>query len=278
VSIPPPPHDTPSDTATADSTPAAEGSALRSPAAHLRFWLVVIGGLVLDLWSKHWAFHAIGQNNSWELIPNVLEFHITLNAGALFGLGQGQTTLFVIASFLALGLVLWMFSQCPARRWFMQIALGAILAGALGNMYDRVNVRLVKFLPDPSRPVVVYCEPELSDDGRVLTLREYPPTPESAVFTLPAGAVDGLGEEHGYVRDFIKISQKWFGGRDVWPWVFNVADMLLVGGVCVLAFRLLRDGRGVEAPADGVDSDVSDVAAGDTRAAEPAARESGGEA
>jgi len=52
------------------------------------------------------------------------------------------------------------------------------------------------------------------------------------------------------VRDFIKISQKWFGGRDLWPWVFNVADMLLVGGVAVLAVRLLFERRsGPAAPA-----------------------------
>ena len=43
------------------------------------------------------------------------------------------------------------------------------------------------------------------------------------------------------MRDFIKIPTRWLGGHDLWPWIFNVADMLLVGGVAILAVRLLRD-------------------------------------
>ncbi|MGE0481700.1 MAG: hypothetical protein AB7Q17_14635, partial [Phycisphaerae bacterium] len=40
--------------------------------------------------------------------------------------------------------------------------------------------------------------------------------------------------------DFIKIDTTVYG-RELWPWVFNVADMLLVGGVAILAIQLLRE-------------------------------------
>ncbi len=220
---------------------AVEAPALRDRPSHLRFWGVVVLGLGLDLWSKHWAFQALGQGGGRILIPNVLEFHTTLNAGALFGLGKGQTSLFVLASLLALTLVLWMFAQCPRRRWLTQIALGAILAGALGNMYDRVFVQLHGF-PDPTAPGGgrYYIQDETSS-GDWIVLREYPPSERSQVLRFSPD--EKLGPPVGHVRDFIKISQKWFGGRDVWPWVFNVADMLLVGGVGILAVRLLRDRR-----------------------------------
>ena len=222
----------------------SERVALAVPAAHLRFWLTVVLGLGLDLWSKHWAFHTLRQGGARTLIPNVLEFHTTMNPGALFGFGAGRTGLFVIASLLALALVLWMFAQCPARRWFTQIALAAILAGALGNMYDRVFVRLVPLaVGGASGPPVLFCERVDSADGARITLTEYPPTEASFARELPSAAAAKLPPEAGYVRDFIKISQKWFGGRDVWPWVFNVADMLLVGGVGILAIRLLTDHR-----------------------------------
>lgn len=203
---------------------------------------MVAGALALDLWSKHWAFDTLGQGGQRVLIDKVLEFHTTLNPGALFGLGRGQTTLFVIASALALVLVLWMFAQCPARRWFTQIALAAILAGALGNMYDRIFVQLVRYpLYGADNRVAVYCVRSESDDGRHIFLREFPPTDASLKATLPAALSERIEAPVGYVRDFIKVSQKWFGGRDLWPWVFNVADMLLVGGVGVLAIRMLRD-------------------------------------
>lgn len=203
--------------------------------------MLVVGGLALDLWSKHWAFHTLRQGGARVLIPNVLEFHTTMNPGALFGIGAGMTSVFVVASILAIALVVWMFSQTPRARWLTQIALGAILAGALGNLYDRVTVRLVPTVMPGN--AVVYCEQSYSPDGARVILREYPVTAASRVQELPREFEGRLRSEHGYVRDFIKISKKWFGGRDVWPWVFNVADMLLVGGVCTLALRMLTERR-----------------------------------
>jgi signal peptidase II len=237
------------------ANPPSEPSAICDLGAQLRFWCVVAAGLAIDLWSKYWSFHTLGQGGRRVLIPSVLEFHTTLNPGALFGLGKGQTTLFVIASLLALGLVLWMFAQCPSRRWLTQIALGAILAGALGNMYDRVFVRLVphEFHTESGR-VLTFCT--LEHDGEWLVLREYPPLPTSRAARIPVAAVEKQPAPVGYVRDFIKISQKWFGGRDVWPWVFNVADMLLVGGVGILAVRMLRERRSEEA-AGGAELDAA---------------------
>jgi len=190
-------------------------------------------GLAIDLWSKNWAFHTLGQHGRRVLIPRVLELQTMLNPGALFGIGSGRTTLFLLASLFALGLVVWMFAQSSPRRWFLQIALGAILAGALGNMYDRLTVRLIL---DRSRGL--YLVPLERDAAGRYVLAEYPPEPHGVRVVS-----DELPPRAGYVRDFIKIPTKIFGKQDLWPWVFNVADMLLVGGVGVLALYLWRDRR-----------------------------------
>lgn len=225
-----------------------EPSALRSASAHVRFWLVAAGGLALDLWSKYEAFHLLRQGGSYRLIPGVLEFHTTMNPGAVFGIGAGQTHLFLGASVLALLVVLWMFAQSPARRWGLHLALGAILAGALGNMYDRINIRLVPYaMPTAAGMYRVYCEPRISDDGAWIELYEYPPHAGQRPIRIAREGAGDVPEAVGCVRDFIKISQTWFGGRDVWPWVFNVADMLLVCGVGVLAIRMLFE-RPPQAP------------------------------
>lgn len=222
--------------------------AMRNVASHGRFWCVVVFGVGLDLWSKHWAFHTLGQNACRTVISGVLELRTTLNPGALFGIGRGQTTLFVIASILALVLVLWMFAQCPARRWFTQIALGAILAGALGNLYDRAFVRLVQLRGADGQ--IIYCVMSHSADGESIVLRAYPPTDDSLAREIPLADTAESARPVGCVRDFIKIPTRWFGEREAWPWVFNVADMLLVGGVGILAIRLLRDRRARVAPAE----------------------------
>lgn len=177
-----------------------------------------------------------------------------MNPGALFGIGKGHTEVFLIASALALLLVLWMFAQSDRRSWLMHVALGAILAGALGNMYDRINVQLVLYgYQTPKGQVVRYYEKRVDRDAGVVVLHEYPPDDLSATIQLPIEVEGELGPVDGHVRDFIKIPTRWFGEREMWPWVFNVADMLLVGGVAVLALRLFTDNRQPQ-PAETGDS------------------------
>lgn len=205
--------------------------------------MVAAAGLILDLWSKDWALQRLRQDQRITIIPHVLDFQTMFNPGALFGIGAGQTTVFLIASVLALGLVLVMFAQSSPRRWIVQIALGAIFAGAIGNMYDRLTVELVEAPIRAGSNVVMRKFEKVVDPaaGRVL-LYEYPRIAESRVLTLPISEAEKL-REIGYVRDFIKINSTIPGWGEIWPWVFNVADMLLVGGVSILAVRILFERR-----------------------------------
>jgi lipoprotein signal peptidase len=237
-------------------------SVLRHPAAYARFLFVAAAGLALDLWSKFWAFHTLGQGDHTRVvIPHVLEFQTMLNHGALFGIGAGQTKLFLVASACALLLVFWMFAQSGPRSWALHLALGGILAGALGNMYDRVNVKLLdQALPGARGPVYV-AKTGADDEGFIL--KQYPTDRDGAEFRMrvspdaadavitrhPRGMpihLNGAPEEVGFVRDYLKIPTRWFG-REMWPWVFNVADMLLVCGVAILAVHLWRDRKQPEA-------------------------------
>ena len=44
------------------------------------------------------------------------------------------------------------------------------------------------------------------------------------------------------VRDFIKIDAK-IGSYSLWPWVFNIADALLMIGVAILLINFWSDHR-----------------------------------
>ncbi|QOJ13409.1 MAG: signal peptidase II [Planctomycetia bacterium] len=219
------------------SAPApAEPTSWANPGAHARFWVFAAFGLALDLWSKQAAFHWLRQGNEpVVLIPYVLSFTTMFNPGALFGIGAGRTTVFLGASALALVLVLWMFLNSSPRRAMLQIALGGILAGALGNMYDRLYVQLVRLDIHEQRRFY-----EREDQADRIVLREYPPIEGGATLSLPLGAP--IDAPIGHVRDFIKINSTFFG-REIWPWVFNVADMLLVGGVSILIWNMWRETR-----------------------------------
>ena len=96
-----------------------------------------------------------------------------VNQGALFGIGQGRNLFFGSVSILAAIFIIgWSVREAASRDWFLCAALGLILAGTIGNCYDRI------------------------------------------VF-------EG-------VRDFWRW-YKWYE----WP-VFNIADVCLVSGACML--------------------------------------------
>ena len=112
----------------------------RSPIALLLFFGTTIVGVALDLWTKSLAviyLDSDSDNRVIELIPRWLHFTYTQNHGAVFGLGQGQRPLFIVVSIAAIVFLTYLFAHSDKRR-FYQFLLGLLLAGVLGNMYDRI--------------------------------------------------------------------------------------------------------------------------------------------
>jgi len=58
------------------------------------------------------------------------------------------------------------------------------------------------------------------------------------------------------VRDFLKIVWK-IGDRELWPWIFNVADVLLVIGVGLLLITFWRAPQAVSEPVPEADAQAS---------------------
>ncbi len=114
------------------------------------FLLLVAGGVASDLLSKAWVFALLGgekRGSAWSWGTDFLwgrfEFRLftLFNQGALFGIGQGLGWLFAALSVLAAaGIVYWLFIRGEARSWWLTVTLGLILAGALGNLYDRLHL------------------------------------------------------------------------------------------------------------------------------------------
>jgi signal peptidase II len=216
---------------------------MTSVTSHLRLWIVAASGLALDLWSKDWAFRTFRPNETRTIINDLCSFQLSLNPGALFGLGEGAAPIFVGASVLALLFVIYLFAQSPASKWSMHIALGLVLAGAIGNLYDRTTQHAYVYY-SPQGRLIGKC---VSIDDTTVTIGDFP-TGANAL-TRPKPTDEHSGPQP-VVRDFVKIEAK-IGSIHLWPWIFNVADALLVVGVGVLLIHFWgeRGDHAMQAPA-----------------------------
>jgi len=158
--------------------------------------------LILDLLTKWYVFRWLGgprENPVFWIWEGVFGFQTTLNEGAVFGIGQGWTFLFALAGVIALGAFLcWFIFFAPKEDLWLALAMGAIIGGILGNLYDRLGLHGLRW----KYPWILGTE------------------------HLP-------GEPVYAVRDFILVMI----GPYPWP-NFNLADSALVCGVALMVWRL----------------------------------------
>jgi signal peptidase II len=83
----------------------------------------------------------------------------SFNEGALWGMGQGYTWLFATLSIVAaIGILFWLFVAGAARSLWLTIALAFIMAGTLGNLYDRMGQhRCTELNPVTGIPEQIYA-------------------------------------------------------------------------------------------------------------------------
>ncbi|WP_197527289.1 signal peptidase II [Pirellulimonas nuda] len=180
----------------------------RIPASrYVVFATLAAAGCAIDLATKHWAFaqpSLAGGAILWW-IDGIAGVQRSLNEGALFGMGQGATPWFAALSALAaVAIPIWLFGLRVALDLWMTVALGLVMGGVLGNLYDRVGM-----------PGLVWGV-------------DWPHEPRHQI-----------GEPIYAVRDWVL-----WQASDRWRWPnFNIADALLVVGAGMLVLRASFPGQ-----------------------------------
>lgn len=94
--------------------------------------------LVADQLTKAWIVANVDPARPTMLLGDYLRLLVSHNHGALFGLFQGQATLFAVASFAVMALIV-AYHARTGGSLVMSVALGLLLGGAIGNVADRLR-------------------------------------------------------------------------------------------------------------------------------------------
>ncbi|MFO0833909.1 MAG: signal peptidase II [Phycisphaerales bacterium] len=149
------------------SVQATHSPASKSRAAWVVLIITTLFGLVTDLVSKEIAFRSIAGtpvsidrqavlatgslgnlipfHRPVVVLPKVLDFTLVLNPGAVFGIGAGKRWFFVLFTAIAVVFATGLFARWTrARDRWAHVAIGLVISGGLGNLYDRLLYACVR--------------------------------------------------------------------------------------------------------------------------------------
>jgi signal peptidase II len=107
--------------------------------------LFLLAGLIIafDQWTKS-LVRTLPLGATW--LPSGMEWLLPYarivhwyNTGAAFGSFAGYGLVFTILAFVVTGLIIYYYRQVDDRDWWLRLAMGMQMGGALGNVVDRLT-------------------------------------------------------------------------------------------------------------------------------------------
>ncbi|GAA2070526.1 signal peptidase II [Aeromicrobium halocynthiae] len=106
------------------------------PSQVRRLAIGVVVAYAIDQLTKVWAVATLEGEPSRELVPGFLSLTFLRNPGAAFGMGASMTVILSVVSLAVVVVVVRMAARLRDPWW--TVGLGLLLAGALGNLTDRI--------------------------------------------------------------------------------------------------------------------------------------------
>ena len=109
--------------------------------------LALIAGAIISL--DQWTKWLVRENipfgmqwlpEGWEWLMPYARLVYWHNYGAAFGSFQGFGAVFGVLAVIVSLVIIYYYPQVPAEDWWLRLAMGMQLSGALGNLIDRVTI------------------------------------------------------------------------------------------------------------------------------------------
>jgi signal peptidase II len=104
---------------------------------NISFFLLFIFILFFDRLTKSYILSKLSPHQSIPIIKNIFHFTLVYNTGIAFGIFKNNNGIFILISFIIILLILKNLRDKSQNKIF-KLALVMIIAGALGNLWDRI--------------------------------------------------------------------------------------------------------------------------------------------
>lgn len=125
-----------------DETPMRPAAIARGRPRWPLFGTLAVGVLVLDQLTKAWVAANVPADRPIRVLDDYIRLVITHNTGGLFGMFRDLAPILAFASIGVIALIV-LYHARSGRSLLLTLALGLLLGGALGNLFDRLRLGYV---------------------------------------------------------------------------------------------------------------------------------------
>ena len=100
--------------------------------------IIILDQITKELIRANLAFGEVWS--PWEWLTPYARIVHWYNTGVAFGLFQGLGLVFTILPMVVVILILIFYNQLAGENWWMRVAIGLELGGAIGNLIDRIRI------------------------------------------------------------------------------------------------------------------------------------------
>lgn len=104
---------------------------------NLALGLLTLAIIIVDRLVKFYVAEYISVGQSIPVLGKFFQITLVSNIGAAFGMFQGFSWFFILASCIVFGLVVFYYQKIILNRWLV-FTTAFILGGTVGNMLDRI--------------------------------------------------------------------------------------------------------------------------------------------
>ena len=115
--------------------------------------------ILIDQLSKFLIKSNFQLNQSVPIINNI--FHLTYinNTGAGFGILKAQTLILIFVSIAVIGIIFYNFDKIKNKEILLQVLVGFVLGGTIGNLIDRMAYgHVIDFLDFQIWPIFNFAD------------------------------------------------------------------------------------------------------------------------